>query len=242
MKLFESYFKRQKFKNIVTKVNEYIYSERFEMKNLLQAITTNFRDDEMLRAYVAIEVATKLTEPLSKQDIDYALEVIASAEQVSYDSEQFKDILQIHKISAENNWKEKTELIQKGKQSRKKDKYSYEGAIYDLEKTKKAPSTSKERQKWKALSIDYIEKEQRFKVVEKEYNEAVKKLREDYEEQESTIKAEAALQRIKAEVEEEKKLNGEKSEDQILKEREGILEDIKGKLRKIRDDNNSDKI
>ncbi len=151
MKLFESYFKRQKFKNIVAKVNEYIYSERFEMKNILQAITTNFRDDELFRAYVAIEVATKLTEPLSKQDVIYALEVIASTEHFSYDSDHFKKLLLKHKTNAENNWKEKAEFIMNGKQKRKKDKYSYEGAIYDLEKTKKSPVQLKKERNGKGF-------------------------------------------------------------------------------------------
>jgi hypothetical protein len=237
MKLFEKYFRRQKFKNLVRAVNEAIYSERFEMKSILQLLTSNFQEAKMLQAYLAIEVATTLSEPLTKADIDNALEIISSAEHHIHEGEQFENILELHRSSAEYNWKKKTEFITNGKRARKRDKYSYEAAIYDLEKIKKAPCSSKEREKWKALSISLKESEHKYKVAEEEYKEAVKKQQDENDEKASKAAAEAAFQRIIAEVEEEKKLHGEKSKEQILKERDEIMGNIKAKLTKIRDEN-----
>jgi hypothetical protein len=205
------------------------------MINLLQRITKNFKDSEMIHGYIAISVATKLSEPLSKIDIINALETIDLANNVSHDSERFKNILKVHAEAAEKNWQAKKELIKAGRQALKRDKYSFEASVYKNEKTKKGPSSSEERAKWKTLSSNIKEAEEKFNIAEANYNKRL----EEEREKNLNARAEAALQKIIAEVEEEKKIFGEKSKEQILEEREELLREIRTKLKKVREEKNN---
>jgi hypothetical protein len=136
---------------LITLATEAIYSERFEEFDATVAWLSNNKPGiALLRAYVAIQTASQLTEPLNDADLDRALDVLRSSEQRD-DSPEFQAILDVHKELAELHWLRKFEAILKRKLANKNDEYSYEGTLYSLEREKKGPTTEEERTRYEPI-------------------------------------------------------------------------------------------
>ena len=166
----------------------------------------------MLRAYVAIQTATRLTEPICNRDIDHALDEIYSSEQ-HLNEPDFETILGLHKDLAEIYWLKKTETILEAKLAYKNNKYSYEGIIYSLGNAKKGPTTSEEREEYRKLA--------------KEIYEAEHKLEEYLDEKASKEAAEKAFKKLKHEVESEIRENGLKTKEELQEEFDDLIKQLK---------------
>lgn len=123
---------------------------------------------------------------------------------------------------------ERTKSIIEGKLAFKQNEYSYEAAIYHLEKVKKGPASLKEKEKWKVLSSN-------LEQAERNYNDHLQKLKE-LEEEESTKAAQAVLDKMIAERDERRKhMTDEEIQNEIAKakvEREEILRQLKETVQK----------
>lgn len=167
---------------------------------------------DLLRAYVAIQTATKLTVPICEKDIDDALDKLHSSEQ-HINEPDFKTILGLHKDLAEIYWLKKTENILEAKLAYKTDEYSYEGMIYRLEHDKKGPTSDQERDKYRKHS--------------KAIHEAEEKLEEYLDEKASKEAAEEAFKKIKDEVESEIRENGPRTKEDLQKEFNDLIKQLK---------------
>lgn len=196
MKIFEAFFQRLKMKKLIQMILEFIYSENFEMSSFISQ--KNIPNDRISLhyVYVAIEVAMNLTEPVSKRDINGALDRIKSIEEKTEIDEYNKEV-QLHRYLSEQNWLKKVNYIKEGKKANKKNKYSYQGSIYMSEKIGKKPCSIKEKEKWNKLTND-IEK------AELNYNRVVAEVKEK-EDQDSWSAAQAVFDKTVAEMNERRK-------------------------------------
>ena len=105
---------------------------------------------DLVRAYISIRVATRLTEPLADSDIEDAIEQLTAAES-HLDTPDFDAILDLHKELAKLHWLRKHTAILKGKLAHKLDEYSYEGTIFALQRDSKQPVTLGQREKAKEV-------------------------------------------------------------------------------------------
>ena len=123
--------------------------------------------------------------------------------------EIFIDLL---KESTELDWLERTQTILEGKLAHKKNKYSYEAAIYHLESIKKGPATLKEKAKWKTLSNNLEEAKRNLDGIEGKIKET--------SEQESARKAQAVLDKMVEEMNERRKtMTDEEIQEEIIQAR-----------------------
>jgi hypothetical protein len=67
------------------------------------------------------------------------------------------DSLSLNKDLAELGWYEKAQQLLDRSTVSRADEYSYEGAIYRLEKAKKGPSSCEERKRWKQMTTEIAE-------------------------------------------------------------------------------------
>lgn len=134
-----------------------IYSEQFDMDAVVKRISGNDEPVQLLRAYVAIQIATQLTEPLKDSDIDIALEEFRSSE-ARVNQPDFEDILRLRKELAEIYWQQKTVEILERKLASQNNEYSYEAGVYQAEKGF-GPTTAANKAEIKKLSATVEETE-----------------------------------------------------------------------------------
>jgi hypothetical protein len=144
----------------------------------------------MLHAYVAIQIAAEITEPLAQADIDRALEEFLSSRDRLGESD-FDSILALRKELAEIYWLQRVNEILERKLAAKENPYSYDAVIYRTEASCKEPISSGARLEFAQLAAELEQSE--------------RKLDEYIDEKASCDAAEAALQRMVAEVEAEQR-------------------------------------
>jgi len=219
-KSLRKYFFRQKIKRLIKLASVAIYSEQFDMEILVNNISSSDDGVDLLRAYVAIQTATRLNVPICEKDIDHALDELHSSEQ-HINEPDFETILGLHKDLAEIYWLKKTETILEAKLSYKTDEYSYEGMLYRLENDMKGPATNQEREKYRKLS--------------KAIHEADGKLEEYLDENASKEAAEEAFKKLKYEVESEIREHGPSTKEDLQKELDDLISQLKISLKPKKD-------
>ena len=123
---------------------EALYSEHFDMDEVLRRLTETDDPDQLLLAYIAIQVATNLSAPICDGDIAYGLKLLSAD----------RDALSLNKDLAVLGWCEKAQEILNRKTACGANESSYEALIYRLEKAKKGPSDYEEREKWKHMAAE----------------------------------------------------------------------------------------
>jgi hypothetical protein len=158
--MFEKWARRRKVKRFIELAVAALYSEKFDMDALVKELSPGKEHAELLRTYVSIQIAARLTEPLGEDDIDFALKEINPSEQL-INEPAFQTVLDLHRNLAEIYWLSKTEAILEGKLASKTNEYSYEGVIYRFENTGKKPATKQDREKFRKLAneLNEVEKE-----------------------------------------------------------------------------------
>jgi hypothetical protein len=86
----------------VTLATAALYSEHFDMDDVLRRLADTNDSDQLLFAYIAIQVATNLSTPISAGDIAYGLKLLGSAS---------RDALSLNKELAELGWSEKAQEL-----------------------------------------------------------------------------------------------------------------------------------
>lgn len=225
MGLLKNYFEYRNMKSLIRQATETVYSEQFDFESILAKLSTR---TDRLQALIAIKFAVYIDEPITRDDIKQALEEVHSAKRDLKEDGEMKTFLKILQESTEVDWLERTKSILEGKLAFKQNEYSYEAAIYHLEKVKKGPASLKEKEKWKVLSSN-------LEQAERNYNEHLQKLKE-LEEEESTKAAQAVLDKMIAERDERRKhMTDEEIQNEIAKakvEREEILRRLKETVQK----------
>jgi hypothetical protein len=159
--MFEKWARKRKAKRLIELAVEALYSERFDIDVLVKELSPGNGRADLIHAYVSIQVAARLTEPIGGKDIDYALKEIASSEQVINDP-AFETVLDLVRNLAEVYWLNKTEAILEGKLASKTNEYSYEGMIYRFENAGKRPASNQDREKFRNLANELSEVEARL--------------------------------------------------------------------------------
>lgn len=208
MGLFKSFFEFRQMKSLIKQATKTIYSEQFDFEIVLQRLTVK---SDKLTALIAIKFAVYLDEPVSKDDIKQAIKEVQQSKIEFKEEEQMEVFLDSLKDDTEIDWLERTKSILDGKLAYKENEYSYEAAIYHLEKIKKGPSTPKEKEKWKTLSSN-------LEAAEKIYNNHLQKLMDVQDEEQSRKAAQAVLDKMIAERDERRKhMTDEEIQNEIAK-------------------------
>lgn len=139
-----------------------IYSEQFDLETCIERLSGSKEDTDLLRTYMAIQTATKLTEPIDKNEIYDVMEELLSSED-HLNEPDFETILGLHKELAEVYWLERRVAILEGKLAYKTNEHSYEGLIYSIENAKRGPASCREREKFKKLAEEIAEAERELK-------------------------------------------------------------------------------
>jgi TPR repeat protein len=134
----------RRMKQLISLATEAIYLEQFDMSPTVKRLSGETGGITLVRAYIAVSIAAGLTDPLSKADVDSALEKLRAAEQ-HFGKPDFDTILQMHKVLAERNWSRRRAAILSGRQAFKNDEFSYAGIIYSLEQATRRPCSPDER-------------------------------------------------------------------------------------------------
>ena len=105
--MFEKWARRRKARRLIETAIEALYLERFDIDALVKELSPRNGRADLIHAYVSIQVAARLTEPISEKDIDYALKEIASSEQL-INEPAFETVLDLLRNLAEVYWLNKT--------------------------------------------------------------------------------------------------------------------------------------
>lgn len=232
MNFIKKYFEYKEMKTLIKRVTETIYSEHFDFDEILK----NLLDQTgKLQALTAIKFACNINKPLNNEDIKQAIDELNCVYNNLKEKEEIKIYLKTLQESAEIDWQKRTKLIHEGKLAYKVNKHSYEAAIYHLEKRKKGPASSKEKEKWKKLSNDILEANQNLKNAKEELVNAKDELKRVQEEK-SLKKAEEVINKMAAEIKERRKyMSDEEIQNEIEQakiNREEILKKLKETLKK----------
>lgn len=133
IKIIKIYFLKKQLARLIKQATQAIYSEQFDLNELTKILNSN-KNIDLLKTYIAVQVATGLVLPLEKNEIDKALEVFLSFKKMLQYSEECENILELHKFKAEKNLlKLKIDFVI-GKIAFEANEFSYEGIIYKAEK------------------------------------------------------------------------------------------------------------
>lgn len=188
--LMSSLLKRQllarRMKQLISLATEAIYSEQFDdMSTLVASLSGDKGGIDLVRAYISIRIATRLTEPPSDADVDDAIKRLHAAES-HLNTPDFDDILDVHKELAELHWLRKHAAILRGKLAHKTDEDSYEGTIYAIQNARKGPITIEEREKVKETTKEISDlnrqiEEHELKALKESDSEAYQSYKEELE-------------------------------------------------------------
>jgi hypothetical protein len=137
-------------RQLIELATEALYSEQFDMDAVVSRLTRNRAGVPLLRAYVAVQTAGRLTEPLNDADVDGGLGRVQLSEAHS-ESPLFGDILDVHRELAEHYWSRAHLAILRGKLAHKNDEDSYEGTTYSLQHSSKGPASKEQRAQYEPL-------------------------------------------------------------------------------------------
>lgn len=143
-------FRKRLLRQLIEMATQALYSEQFDMEFMVARMSRNQTSVASLRAYVAIQTAARLTEPLTDADVDRAFDAVQLSEAHS-ESPRFRDILDVHRELAEHHWSLQHLAILRGKLAHKSDEYSYEGTIYSVQYSNRGPVSMEERAKYEQV-------------------------------------------------------------------------------------------
>jgi len=158
----------QQIRQLIFLATEAIYSEQFsDMGTFVKWLPAEKNNINLLCAYISIRIAAQLTESPGETEIANAIEQIRIAESHSNRSD-FGAILNLHKELADIHWQKRQAGILSGKLAHKKDQYSYDGAIYELQRNSKGPMSIEDRAKFKVLAEEIADLERQIQEYELE--------------------------------------------------------------------------
>ncbi len=217
MNYFSMYFQYLGMKSLIKLATESIYSEQFDFEKVEATLISK---SSKLKALIAIKYAVTANEPLSKVNI---LEALDETKLTKIDLEEGRAMeifLTLLRDSTKLDWLKRTEYILNGKLANKKNKYSFEGSVYSLEKIKKGPATYEEKEKWRILCKEVIEAQENLKRIEQD-------LLEKMDEDDSNKKAQAVLDKIIVDMKERRKnMTDEEIKEEIVQSRLNINKSI----------------
>lgn len=208
------YFTRKKIRKLVENITEAIYSEEYRLESLINKFADKNNLLSKLQWYIAIKVASELNEPINNKIINNAMDDFLTASKSILHRKTFDELLKSYKDLAEICFLEKMITILERQQIYDTDKYTYEGLIYAVEKNRKGPTSSIEREKYRKLANEYKEAVLKYDEYLKEDEEASKKAFEEW------------FDKIKIEVAEDIKRNGQRSKEELEKEREDLMRQL----------------
>lgn len=179
------FFLRAQMKRLLKLVTETLYSEDFNFEAFLNRINRNSSRLEHLQTYAAIHVAGELAEPIVRRDVDVAINTLRSFTWELDQSSEPGATMDALKESAQIAWLERTNAILETKLAWKMDEYSYDGMIYQIQKAKKGPCSSKEREKFQKLSVELrdakgeLESHLNEQALKRSTEEAIERMKED---------------------------------------------------------------
>ena len=164
---------------------EALYSEQFDMESIVTRLSRGQTGVPLLRAYVAIQIAARLTESLTDADVDRAFHAVHLCE-IHSESPVFRDILDVHKELAEIYWTIQHIAIIRGKYEHKNDEYSHEGMLYRLQHSNKGPVSREERAKFETLckeiaDLNHQIEQKELDALKKQDEEEYQRYKEDLE-------------------------------------------------------------
>ena len=125
-------------KSYIRLATEALYSEQFDLTDVVQRISDNDGSIKLTLAYIAAKVAAGLNEPMSNADVDRALAEMTALFKHIHTSTLGIEIRKL-KNSAEKSWSQRQTAILDGKRAFEIDEWSYAALIYSLEKAKRCP-------------------------------------------------------------------------------------------------------
>ncbi len=137
---------RQLLRKLIGIATETLYSEQFDFHPLVQRLSRNGQELGLLRAYVAISIAAQLAEPLTDDDVDRGVIMLTELESHSH-STSFSEILEVHKEIAAHFWSCAHLSILRGKLAHQRNECSFDGGLYELQRSKKGPASKAERER-----------------------------------------------------------------------------------------------
>jgi hypothetical protein len=163
------------------------------MDAVVQKLSRNQGGISLLRAYVAVRTAARLSEPLTDADVDQALEVFHRSE-AHCESPVFRDILETHGNLGGLYWSQRHLAILQGKLAHKNDAYSYEATVYILQQTNKGPVSKEELAKYEPLYKEMADLKRKIE------EEELKAWKEQDEEEYHRYKDELETRALSAEI------------------------------------------
>jgi hypothetical protein len=142
-----------------------LYSEQFDMESIVTRLSRGQTGVPLLRAYVAIQIAARLTESLTDTDVDRAFHAVQVCE-VHSESPVLWDLLDVHKKLAKIYWTLQHHAILRGKLANQNDEYSLEGMLYRLQHSSKGPVSKEERAEFETLCKEIVDLNHQIEQVE----------------------------------------------------------------------------
>ena len=142
----------RRMRQLISEAVEALYSEQFDA---MDALVASFSDGKggshLLRAYIAISVAARMSEPLSDADVEGAVRQLLALES-HVNRAHFDEVLDVYKELAELHWQRRHMAILRGKLADQRDEDSYEGMLYRGEREMRGPATAEQRAKTRELA------------------------------------------------------------------------------------------
>lgn len=202
-----------KFKSLFDKATKAIYAEQFDFSELVKYLCNDNNNSDLLKTYIVIQLVTENILPIDKTIITKAINLYLEAEKMLINTKESSLMLSYNEAKAQKVFFESKEYFTYGQIAYNSNRYSYEGLKYKLEKVKKGPLTLEEHQKYKALSKQILEAENN---LEEHTNKAT-----------SDEALDDVFDKIKLEVEEDIKINGKKTNEELDKEYENLIKEFK---------------
>lgn len=121
-----TFYARRLLRQLIELATQTIYSEEFDLHALVGRLSRGQKGVALLRAYVAVQSAARLTAPLTRADVDHALGAVHVGE-AHAKWPVFTEIVDVHRELAEHYLSLRHIAILRGKLAHKNDEYSYEG-------------------------------------------------------------------------------------------------------------------
>ena len=172
MNFVNTFLRQRSLKNLTIKAIEILYTEYVDFDEAL--VKLHSKNYCLLETLVALKIASSINQPLHKKFIRIGVELIDKWKQ-EYPNEKLKTFIETYKENVELSWLEKVTHILAGSISSLKNRYSYGGTIFELERDRKGPLTLKEKEKWKALCENVKMTEENHAKIVNEINLTLKK-------------------------------------------------------------------
>ncbi len=195
MQGMQTNFAKRLLRQFIEIATQALYSEQFDMESIVTRLSRGQTAVPLLRAYVAVQIAARLTEPLTDADVDRAFHAVHLCE-VHSESPVFRDILDVHKELAELYWGLQHLAILRGKLAHQNDEYSHEGMLYSLQHSNKGPVSKEQRAKFEQMSEQIADLNQQ--IEQKELDAYKKQDEEEYQRYKEDLEVRALRSEIDA--------------------------------------------